>query len=332
MANDPQSRKWQITINNPLEKGFDHEKIKDTLNKFSGMLYWCMSDEVGLEERTPHTHIFMALGSATRFSTIKNRFPGAHIEMANGTSAENRDYIFKIGKYEKDRKKETNIEDSHEEFGELPQERQGARNDLADLYDMIKSGMSNYEILECAPQYLFSVDKLERARQVVKEKEYANKWRDLVVTYVFGKSGLGKTRSVMDMYGYENVYRVTDYMHPFDNYQGQEVIVFDEFRSQLSIVEMLNYLDGYPIMLPCRYSNKPACFTKVYIISNIGLEEQYTSTQREQYETWKAFTRRIEKVIQYTDKGIIPYATSNYLATYREHFVECHYSPFDKNK
>ena len=29
----------------------------------------------------------------------------------------------------------------------MPIERQGARNDLADLYAMIKEGLSNYEIL-----------------------------------------------------------------------------------------------------------------------------------------------------------------------------------------
>ena len=79
----------------------------------------------------------------------------------------------------------------------------------------------------------------------------------------------------MEKYGYQNVYRVTDYDHPFDSYKGQDVIVFEEFRSSLKIQDMLNYLDGYPCELPCRYNNKLACFTKVYIITNISFNQQY---------------------------------------------------------
>ncbi len=32
--------------------------------------------------------------------------------------------------------------------------------------------------------------------------------------------------------------------------KGQDVIVFEEFRSSLKIQDMLNYLDGYPCELP----------------------------------------------------------------------------------
>ena len=89
------------------------------------------------------------------------------------------------------------------------------------------------------------------------------------------------------------MYRVTDYDHPFDSYKGQDVIVFEEFRSSLKIQDMLNYLDGYPCELPCRYNNKLACFTKVYIITNISFNQQYINIQAESKETWTAFCRRI---------------------------------------
>ena len=108
----------------------------------------------------------------------------------------------------------------------------------------------------------------------------------------------------MDKYGYENVSRVTDYKHPFDNYKGQDIVIFEEFRSSLKIQDMLNYLDGYPLDLPCRYNNKIACFTKVYIISNLPLNDQYRDIQREYEETWKAFLRRIHKVMYFTSDGI----------------------------
>lgn len=60
MQNDVRSRKWLITINNPSEKGFNHNAIKAQLQLFKNCIYWCMSDEVGKEGDTiPHTHFHM---------------------------------------------------------------------------------------------------------------------------------------------------------------------------------------------------------------------------------------------------------------------------------
>ena len=100
----------------------------------------------------------------------------------------------------------------------------------------------------------------------------------------------------MELYGYANVYRVMDYAHPFDNYKGQDVILFDEFRSQLPLSAILGYLDGYPVELPCRYTNKIACFTKVFIVTNIPLEQQYPNVQQNEPGSWAAFKRRIQAV------------------------------------
>jgi hypothetical protein len=312
MDKDSQSRKWQITINNPIQKGYTHDRIKELLSEFKSMVYWCMSDEVG-ENGTYHTHLYVAYSSAVRFSSVKNKFEGAHFEMANGTSQQNRDYVFKEGKWEKDKKKDTNLSNSHEEYGDMPVERQGSRNDLHDLYDMIKQGMSNFDIIDMEPNYMMNIDKIERSRQIIKEEKYKNEFRQLDVRYIYGSTGVGKTRGIMEMYGYQNVFRITDYQHPFDNYKGQEVVIFEEFRSSLKIQDMLNYLDGYPLELPCRYANKIACFVKVYIITNIALDMQYEEIQKQHVETWKALLRRITKVIYMTDKQSYIYDTNAWL-------------------
>ncbi|MGL4547181.1 viral replication protein [Eubacterium aggregans] len=303
MSKKTQSRKWQLTINNPLTHDMDHEAIKNILKNFAGVSYWVMSDEIG-ENCTPHTHIFMYSSSPVRFSTIKKWFPPVHIEIGRGTCEDNRNYIYKLGKWGKDAKHETNIFDTHEEFGQLPLERQGQRNDIIDLYDMIKSGLSNFDIMEENPQYMLQLDKIEKARQIVKEEKYKNEWRDLTVTYIYGRSGTGKTRSVMEKYGYSNVYRVTDYDHPWDGYQSQDVVVFEEFRSSLKISDMLNYLDGYPLTLSCRYLNRVSCFTQVYIITNLVFDDQFKDVQRNHPETWLAFCRRIGDIICRNAEGV----------------------------
>lgn len=300
MANDTQSRKWQLTINNSTEKGFTHERIRAELDSLKSVVYWCMADEIG-ENGTYHTHIYIQGKGAMRFSTIKKRFDSAHIEMAKGTALQNREYVAKSGKWEKDKKHETCVDGTFEEWGEMPVERQGARNDLADLHAMVKEGLSDYDILEQMPEAMLQLDKIQLTRQVIVQEKYKNSWRDLTCVYIYGDTGTGKTRSVMEKYGYENVFRVTDYFHPFDNYRGQDVIIFEEFRSGFRIADMLNYLDGYPLELPCRYANKYACYTKVYIISNIPLSEQYRNQPQ---ESFNAFLRRINYVLHYTLQGI----------------------------
>ncbi|PWW33725.1 MULTISPECIES: hypothetical protein [Paenibacillus] len=99
----------------------------------------------------------------------------------------------------------------------------------------------------------------------------------------------------MDQYGSLNVYRVMDYTHPFDSYKGEDVVLFDEFRGHFKIHDMLNYLDGYQLEFPCRYANKQACYTKVFVISNIRFEQQYPIIKLEQPETWLALKSRIHK-------------------------------------
>jgi len=315
---DTQSRRYMLTINDPHPKGFAHEKIKEILHSFKGIMYFCFADEMG---SCYHTHIYAVFKSPVRFSTIQKRFDSkVHIENAYADSMSCRAYILKEGeKWEDSDKQETQVfnEDGSStfyEWGELPQEIQGARNDLAFLYAMVKAGYSNYEILEINPEFMLRITDIERARQTVQRQENSTVFRELDVTYIFGKTATGKTRHVMEKYGYENVYRVTDYKNPFDAYKNQDIMCYDEFSSHLRIQDILNQMDGYPLDLPCRYANKQACYTKVYIISNICLTRQYMDIQRKEPSVWRAFLRRIHKVIHFMPSGERrEYTTNDYL-------------------
>ncbi len=80
-------------------------------------------------------------------------------------------------------------------------------------------------------------------------------------------------------------------------------MVFEEFNSQIPIEDMLNLLDVYPLNLPARYNDRVACYTKVCITSNLPLSAQYSFTQIHSRETWRAFLRRIHKVIEFRRDG-----------------------------
>lgn len=134
MAKEFATRRYQLTINNPKEHGYDHDTIKAILAKGAKLLYWCMCDEEGKEE-TYHTHLYLVFYNAVMFKTLKNKFPTAHIEVPQwGTNSENYAYIRKEGtKYHKDANGHyeytdaqgkvhvgTNFSDTFEESGDLP--------------------------------------------------------------------------------------------------------------------------------------------------------------------------------------------------------------------
>jgi len=166
---------------------------------------------------------------------------------------------------------------------------------------MIESGATDRDIQLAYPsQYFRYYKNIGQLRQVYLETKFSDVFRVLEITYIYGETEKGKTRHVMEKYGYTNVYRVTTYDHTaFDHYKGQDVIVFEEFRSSFKIEDMLKYLEGYPLMLPSRYNNKVACYTKVYILTNWALSEQYKKVQTEHPKTWQAFLRRIQKIYNF---------------------------------
>lgn len=301
---DTQALKYQLTLNDPIPKGYIHERIFTIFrNNFKTLIYMCLSDEQG---SLFHTHIFVVFSSRVRFSMIKRYFPEAHIEKCKGSISDNVAYVKKSGKWENHLKHETVIPNSFEEFGTQPPDSKGRRNDMSELYQMVLDNMTNAEILSVNQDYILQIEKIDKLRGIVMMERYKDTIRlDLETVYIYGYTGTGKTRGVLEKFGYSNVFRVMDYLHPFDGYNLQPVILFDEYRSSLRLKDMLLYCDIYPVELPCRYANKCACWNKIFIVSNWSLERQYPEAQKEDKESWQAFLRRIHKVIYYSENGDI---------------------------
>lgn len=299
-----------LTENNPftIDRRMDKNKYLNTIKLQLDPEYICYSEEIGGEEGTFHIHVFIKTKRSVRFTTIKKLFPFAHIDPCKGTSKEVRDYVFKEDKWKESEKNSTNILESHYEFGICPpDDKQGKRHDLDDLVFGIKSGMSNVEIVDYNPHLVTRMKDMDALRTAILYDENRRKIRNVEVTYIYGETGSGKSRHVLEKYGFENVYRVTDYKHPFDNYQTEDVIVFEEFRNSIKVEQMLNYLDIYPLSLPCRYNNKQACYTKVFILSNWDYYQQYNNIRgdSEHRNTYDAWDRRIHKCVHFR-KGYPP--------------------------
>ena len=175
------------------------------------------------------------------------------------------------------------------------------------LVEAIEDGMSTADIIRRFPGLASKVSVIDEIRERLTSDRYLTENRDVEVCYLFGATGAGKTRSIFEKHKATDICRITNYGRAgdirFDAYHGQPVLVLEEFHGQIPIPTMLNLLDVYPLMLPARYYDRVACYTKVYITSNLPLAEQYQDIQKTKPETWKAFLRRIHNVIEFLPDG-----------------------------
>ena len=307
MDDKKQSRKYLLTINNPQEHNVTHDTLKDTLNTMN-CDYWAMCDEIG-SQGTPHMHVYFVRKSPMRFGTVKNRFPTAHIDTAYGTSAENRDYLLKQGKWANTEKSETSVEGSFEEFGEMPDESMDELSKHERLLQLIEEGKSNAEIIKALPQAVYHVKDMDMIRQALLAEKYKHEFRQVEVTYIYGDSSADKTGMIYGVHHAEDIYRVTNYRGgkglSFDQYYGESVIVFEEFHGEVPLTTLLPMMDKYPMYLTARYSDKVACHTYVYFTSDISPDQVYMGDHTILKETYKAYLKRINNIIEIDGNGVI---------------------------
>lgn len=311
-SKEVRSRKWMITFQTEhiTEQGWTHEQIVEALEKLKPQ-YYAIVDEVGGETHRLHTHVILFRPTAIRASTFRKLFPTAHMDALKGTMQEARNYLLKAEKWEGTEKAETTVPDTFFESGTMPEEKgRGHRSDLETMMDMVKSGYSDLEIIEAIPSLVDRLTAIQKYRQLVIE-ETAHDFRNMTVIYCYGKTGAGKTRAIYDEYADDKtcIYTVNDYHGTgiFDGYDSSrvKVLCLDEFRSQIPFGLLLSLTDGQYQVINCRYSNRIATHTTVYLISNIPLLQQYPNIQQNEPESWKALLRRITTVRHY-------YAVGNY--------------------
>lgn len=277
-------KSWFVVFNNPNEHGFDGT-LKDICEQIADMwvdkkdtrtcaVAGCISKE-GLQ----HLHLVLEDTNGTRFSTVKDFLPSAHIEVTKGTKKEAEDYINKKGKFQE--KGETVVHIARR--GEI-KANQGRRTDLEEIDMHLHNGLKPNQIKAIKFSY----------RRFDKHIDDAYFWlryentpihRDLFVTWHLGDSGSGKSYTYVSLcedYGEDEVYLVTDYDDPFGKYNGERIIVLDEFRGQIPYYRVLNeILSSYRVQVHCRYSNRYALWTEVHICTIFTPQMCYRNMVRE---------------------------------------------------
>lgn len=232
-----------------------------------------------------HWGILVEADNPIKFETLKKKFPHAHLEVPRSKRAV----------YQYVMKSETatglKIESAsfpHEKF-QAPKTKRGSR--LEEMRDLIEANpnLTYYDFLREDPA-LFGGPRAQTAKDLItaaKLSKQVGTSRDVKVCYIYGATGVGKSRFIAETFDRRDVYRITNYQHPFDGYDSQDVMVFEEFTGQIPIEEMLTLLDRYWIDLPARYFNRPALYTKAYVLSNIPFSSLYPDTPSAQFDAFK---------------------------------------------
>lgn len=275
---DSRNRSWVVTLN---VEHYSKAEVQEKLKAYTYIGQMEKGDETGYV----HWQLYIENKTAIRFSTLKKKFPTGHFEVRWGTKKQAYDYATKS---------KTAIPDTVIKNGEIDiTETDSPKVSVEAAVSLMERGMRVNEVLVKYPSLWRSMAYLERAQAIIDENNHSMSERDVRVEYIYGQPGTGKTRYIYETHGYDQVYRVTNYKNPFDGYQGQDVLVLDEFYDSIPLDQLLNVIDVYPFKMPARYNDHWAAYTKVYIISNRKLQDQYSTLFFYEDERAPSFYRRI---------------------------------------
>ena len=250
------------------------------LNTWVHLLKVCVGDylivqlEHGEDVSRKHWQGFVHyVGHAVRFSEMRKRVPGAHLEVARGSDEENKVYCSKV--------------EGHDlgpfEYGSPIEGSQGKRSDLERVREMVLAGASMGEIfLKEYPTAVRYFGGISRSKLYLKQPAPLEEAPNVIVLY--GPPGTGKTRWAWKTFG-----PATKMFVPliaggnvwYDGYDGQDVLFFDEFKgSDYKFGDLLKLCDWEPAVV----SAKNAVFR---INPRTIIEDRITAALHVMMDLWR---------------------------------------------
>jgi len=241
--------------------------------------YVCFGEEKCPESGRTHYQGWLQLEKPRRLSTLKKQTNKTiHFEGCRGTEFDNEKYCTKDGSYQS--------------FGQF--KTQGFRTDLTGIFEQIESGAPLYDVAKANPQLFCQYRNGINQFKSMSDDKTCPAWRDVEVVVICGSTGTGKTREAMK----EATFKINgSELQWWDGYDNDEVICIDEYDTDVSITKILNILDGYKLRLPIKGGFTYAKWKKVYITSNVRLNDWHSQAKQEHrnalyrrithYELWE---------------------------------------------
>lgn len=287
-----QSRRWTFTIFTEDDPTNVHRLLKETLDDNRGIALQ--------QEKCPttgRTHIqgYAEFTKPKRFSTLQKQMPqGSHLEPARGNRQHNITYVSKDA---------TRLSDPIIDPILLESTTQGRRSDLVDIGKQIADGdVDLLELADSRPDIILKYPRGLNALRDIALRKRQSTWRNVTTTVYYGSAGTGKTRKacdqpntfILDVANNDNLW--------FDGYNGENVLVIDDFYGWIKHHTLLRILDGHPYRCPIKGAFVPACWTEVYITSNTHPRNWYKSIS---WEENKPLRRRLKHIYRVTYDDVL---------------------------
>lgn len=163
---------------------------------------------------------------------------------------------------------------------------QGKRNDLARAVSALEAGSSLSDVARESPEVFVRYGRGLRdyvnVRGLVKSRDFKTH-----VIVLVGEPGSGKSR-------FANEYPGTKYWKPrgqwWDGYNGEDVVILDDFYGWVPYDELLRVCDRYPLKVPVKGAFVEFVSKTVIITSNKRPEEWYDKEKiPDQSAMWRRF-------------------------------------------
>jgi len=278
------SDRWTFTHNNP-QNGWRPRPLP-------GVILYCVYQlERGEQTERQHIQGYVRFSIKRTLAAVK-RLLGAdelHLETARGSEAQNKEYCTKAGGEE-----QTEIGTYDANIAA----HQGRRTDLEEVCAKLLMPDSTLETVarEHPVNFVRYHGGLQSLFRLTRQPAPAT--RPVTTTWLWGPTGQGKTHRVRT--AYPDCFMIVPGRDPFGEYTDQDTVVFDEWKEEeWSLQEMNRLLDKWPASLNCRYYNKSARWTKVFIMTN---SSPITFYRFQPEELRASFFRRITYTIEIKTK------------------------------
>ena len=284
----PQSKYWLITINNPKEtddqyiERFESKKIKYTFQRERG------------QQGTAHIQAFLWLDARRRRTFVSSIFTAGenpHCEPCKEPRASEK-YC---------RKEETRYAGPYTNItaSESACIGQGSRTEIAAACESICQGA---RVETVATEFATTFVKYHRGLMQLYHIVQPKRRDKSVVLWMYGPTGCGKSRAARDVAtaaetnGWQYYSKVGSSKW-WDNYGGDQCVIWDELTAEYPITLLLQVLDRYELQLECKggYVNFNAKL--IIITTNYSPGQTYPDIPEKHMQ---ALNRRINHLLEFT--------------------------------
>ena len=265
------TRNWMWTLNDPTD---DERQYFSGLTQLPrGIKFIIFQEERAPSTGTIHFQGYLELQNACKIGWLKNNFNArAHYDARRGTQEEAITYCSKT---------ETRVEGGLSlRLGEpTGRSAMDARKEREETLDQLRE--CKIKLKDVPSRLLLNQGFLNAARYVLSTT--LGPEREVEVITIIGGTGIGKSYSCYKFAGTNLVtYSGNGWFGGADS-QGDNLL-WDEFTGGFPFSDFLKLLDGYRCQLAVKGSFFPACYTRVFITSNVMPELWWTAKGPENEE------------------------------------------------